>query len=60
MSIEILILEAFIILFLILVNGFLSASELSIIAVKRSDVDQRASDGDRSAILVKKLKEGRS
>lgn len=57
MSIEFFILEVVIILFLILINGFLSASELSIIAVKRSDVAQRASDGDRSAILVKKLKE---
>ncbi len=57
MSIELFILEALIILFLILINGFLSASELSIIAVKRSDVEQLASDGNRSAILVKKLKE---
>ncbi len=57
MSIELFVLEVLIILFLILINGFLSASELSIIAVKRSDVDQLASDGDRSAILVKKLKE---
>lgn len=57
MSIEFFILEILIILFLILINGFLSASELSIIAVKRSDVEQLASDGNRSAILVKTLKE---
>ena len=57
MSIEFFILEALIIFFLIFINGFLSASELSIIAVKRSDVEQLASEGNRSAILVKTLKE---
>ena len=50
-------LEAAIILLLILANGFFSGSEMAIISVRRSRIDQLAEDGNKSARVVARLKD---
>lgn len=56
MSLESLIFLAFIILVLILLNGFFSTSEIAIISSKRSVIDKLAQDGNESAELVRGIK----
>jgi len=50
-------LEAAIILLLILANGFFSGSEMAIISVRRSRIDQLAENGHKSAQVVAHLKD---
>ena len=50
-------LEAAIIFLLILANGFFSGSEMAIISVRRSRIDQLAEDGNKSARVVARLKD---
>ena len=57
MSSEGLVIEALIILFLILINGFFSSAEIAIISAKRSIIDKLAKDGNNSAFLVGQMKE---
>lgn len=49
--------EAAIILVLILANGFFSGSEMAIISVRRSRIDQLADEGHKSAQVVARLKD---
>jgi len=56
-SSEGLVIEALIILFLILINGFFSSAEIAIISAKRSIIDKLAKDGNNSAFLVGQMKE---
>ncbi|MFQ5900447.1 MAG: hemolysin family protein [Thermodesulfobacteriota bacterium] len=57
MFLESIWLEAIIIFVLVIINGFLSGSEMAIVAARRSKIEQMASEGDPSAALVKGLKE---
>ncbi|MEK6759791.1 MAG: hemolysin family protein [Deltaproteobacteria bacterium] len=49
--------EAFLILFLIILNGFFSSAELAIISAKRSIIEKLSKEGNHSAALVSKMKE---
>ena len=49
--------EVAIILLLILANGFFSGSEMAIISVRRSRIDQLVEDGHKSAQVVARLKD---
>src|SRR5215213_9188717 len=49
--------EAAIILLLILANGFFSGSEMAIISVRRSRIDQLADEGHKSARVAARLKD---
>lgn len=49
--------EAGIILLLILANGFFSGSEMAIISVRRSRIDQLVENGHKSAAVVARLKD---
>jgi len=42
------------VLVLVLLNGFFVAAEFALVAVRRSRIDQMASQGDRSAIVVQR------
>lgn len=57
MSSESLWLEAIIILFLILANGFFSGSEIAIISARRSKIEELSKKGMRSADIVNQLKD---
>lgn len=57
MSSEGLVIEALIIFFLILLNGFFSSAEIAIISAKRSIIEKLAKDGNHSAFLVGQMKE---
>jgi len=50
-------LEAVLILLLILVNGFFSGSEIAVISVRRSRIDQLIEEGKKSAQVVAHLKD---
>lgn len=50
-------LEVGLILLLILANGFFSGSEMAIISVRRSRIDQLAEEGHKSAEVVARLKD---
>lgn len=50
-------LEMTLILFLILVNGFFSGSEIAVVSVRRSRIDQLIEEGHTSASVVGRLKE---
>ncbi|MFQ5735426.1 MAG: hemolysin family protein [Thermodesulfobacteriota bacterium] len=52
-----LIFEAIIILFLILLNGFFSCSELAIVSAKRSVIEKLAKEDNLSASVVAKMKD---
>ncbi|MBI5560069.1 MAG: DUF21 domain-containing protein, partial [Deltaproteobacteria bacterium] len=56
MSTESLIIEAIIIFFLILLNGFFSTSEIAIISARRSILEKFAKEGNESAKLVLGMK----
>jgi putative hemolysin len=56
MSIEYLLLEAFLIAVLILVNGLFSGSEIAIISAKRSIIENLSREGNRKATLVSTMK----
>ncbi len=43
-----------IVLFLVLLNGFFVASEFSLVAVRRTRIDQMAAEGNASAVLVQR------
>jgi putative hemolysin len=49
--------ELIVIALLILANGFFSGSELAVVSVRRSRVDQLAEQGDKRAQVVGRLKE---
>src|SRR5215510_9392544 len=49
--------EIAVILLLILANGFFSGSEMAIISVRRSRIDQLAEAGHKSAKVVARLKD---
>ncbi|MGE0827098.1 MAG: hemolysin family protein [Candidatus Binatia bacterium] len=49
--------EAVIILLLVLANGFFSGSEIAIISVRRSRIDQLTEEGHKSAAVVGRLKD---
>ncbi len=51
------LIEAIIIFFLILLNGFFATSEIAIISSRRSVVERLAKDGKGSARLVSKMKD---
>lgn len=42
------------VLLLVLLNGFFVAAEFALVAVRRSRIDQMASEGDRSALIVQR------
>ena len=52
MSGESLFIQALIILFLIVINGFFSMSEIAIISSRRSIIDKLAKDGSEAAKIV--------
>ena len=56
MGIESLLASAGVILFLIILNGFFSTSEISILSSKRSLIEKLAEEGNKSAKIVTKLK----
>ena len=56
MSGESLFIQALIILFLILLNGFFSMSEIAIISSRRSVIDNLAKDGSEAAKIVARMK----
>ena len=57
MSLESLWLQAIVILFLILANGFFSGSEIAIITARRGKLDELAKKGNHSASIVNSLKD---
>jgi putative hemolysin len=57
LSIESIIIQIVIILFLIILNGFFSTSEIAIITARRSVMEKLAKDGNHSAALVIKMKD---
>jgi putative hemolysin len=57
MSIGLILFEAFIILFLILLNGLFSGSEIAMISARRGIVDKLEKEGNKSAKIVNKLKD---
>ncbi len=57
MTLESLLFWAVIILILIIINGFLSGSEIALISSKRSLLDKLAREGNASAALVNQMKE---
>ncbi|MCK4739383.1 MAG: HlyC/CorC family transporter [Deltaproteobacteria bacterium] len=57
MPIETLLLEAFLIFVLILINGFFSTAEIALITARKSIIDKLSKEGSSSAKLVAKLKE---
>ncbi len=54
---ENLIIVAFIIFILILINGFFSSSEIAIISARRSVIEKLKKDGNDSAALVSEMKD---
>lgn len=57
MSSDSLVFEAIVIFILILLNGFFSSAEISIISAKRSIIDKLAKEGNQSAVVVSNMKE---
>ena len=56
MSLSGLLIEAFVVLILIIINGFFSGAEIAIISSKRGAIDALSKQGNRSAKLVSKMK----
>src|SRR5262249_58586196 len=49
--------EIFVIILLVIANGFLAMAEIAIVSARRARLQQRADEGDRGAQLVLALKE---